>query len=528
MYSGNRSGSSGNGLFAAASAASVLLLLMPYMLMFSSGTSGLVGIAEENPAVEGDGDPYEHAWHFWWVSRAIAGGHDPRFCPLIYAPEGASLAYDHVGWFDTLIFGFTGLGRKFPGLSHSLSLLMGTLLTGIFGWLLARSWGAERYGALFTALALAWLPARTAHLLQHYQIAGCWALPGALWAATLYLKKGGRAALAAFATLALAGGLESPFISLFILACLPAVCFLLRGSWKRTGIMALSWTVPTVFLGILAATSPGASGPLAPDWREAVYWAAEPQSFLLPSPFGTAGSLTGMPMRMSWMSNTFEGVVTPGLSLLFLFGFYSFRKRSWRTALVVGVFWLLSLGPELRLLGRPLGIPLPFRVLQFLPLLGGIRAPSRFAIPGGLFVALAAGMAVSGLKGRWRYAAFALLLLELALPSLPTLSDRVPGACREVPDGSTVLELPVDRNIRMYSWFQTRGDYSRRYAFMARLPDYEDPGLTPEGADEPGVVLMYHRWLYSPEERRVHDEELTAFFPDGSGSDSVWVTGGTE
>ncbi|MBN2587545.1 MAG: hypothetical protein JXR55_09650, partial [Candidatus Fermentibacteraceae bacterium] len=322
---------------------------------------------------------------------------------------------------------------------------------------------------------------------------------------------------------ALAGGLESPFISLFILACLPAACFLLGGSWKRTGILSLSWAVPTLALGILAASSPGDSGSLEPEWREAVYWAAEPQSFLLPSPFGTAGSLARMPSRMSWMSNTFEGVVTPGLVLLLLFGLYSFRKKSMRMALVVGVFWLLALGPELRFLGRPLGIPLPFRIFQLLPVLGGIRAPSRFAIPGGLFVALAAGMAVSGLKGRWKYAAFALLLMELALPSLPTLRDRIPAECSEVPAGSTVLELPVDRNIRMYSWFQTGGDYSRRYAFMARLPDFEDTGPVPEGAMEPVDVLMYHRWLYSPVQRALHDAELAEFFPEGTGSDSVWV-----
>lgn len=480
------------------------------------------------PAVEGDADPYHHAWHFWWVSRALASGHDPRFCPVIYAPDGASLAYDHVGWFDALLFGALGPGGTRPDLSHSLSIIFGTILTGLFGYLLARSWGAGRYGALFTALALAWLPARTAHLLQHYQIANCWALPASLWAATLYIKRGRRLSLALFAAAVGAGAMESPFISLFAVLSALAVCFVLGSGPRRAGALVLVWAAATALPAVMLLTSPGQTGALSPDWREAVYWAAEPQSFLLPSPFGTAGSVLGLPLRFSWMPNTAEGVVTPGMTLLVLFCLHVWKTRGWKLLLAVVLLCLLALGPELKLLGRPSGIPLPFRAAQLLPPMGGVRAPSRFAVPAGVLVALGAGLAVAGMKDGWKRGVFALLILETALPSIPVLSTAVPSSCQEVSAGSVVLELPVDRGVRRYSWFQTQSSYSRRYSFMARLPALPSPEEMISDPPASGQTLIYHRWLYTPDERAVLDAQLAPLFPHGSLSDSVWVRGDSE
>lgn len=523
MFSGSSPESRGRPLFTAAALSALLLLLMPYLLMFSSGTSGVIGVTSREPAVSGDGDPYHHAWQFWWVSRALWSGQDPRFCPEIYAPDGASLAYDHIGWFDAILFGALGPGGTGPALSHSLSIIAGTILTGVFGYLLARSWGAGRYGALFTALALAWLPARTAHLLQHYQIANCWALPASLWAVTLYIDRGRRVFLALFAAAVLAAGMESPFISLFAVLSALAVCFARGSGLRRAGALVLVWAAATAVPAIMLLTSPGQTGTLSPEWREAVYWSAEPQSFFLPSPFGPAGRFLGIPMRFSWMPNAAEGVVTPGITLLVLFGVYVWKTREWKLLLAAVLFCLLALGPELKLLGRPSGIPLPFRAARHLPLLGGVRAPSRFAIPAGVLVALGAGLAVAEMKDRWKRGVFALLIVETALPSIPVLSTAVPSACLEVEAGSTVLELPVDSGVRRYSWFQTQSSYSRRYSFLARLPGLPSPEKMISASPAAGQTLIYHRWLYTEEEREVYDAALAPLFPRGSPSDSVWV-----
>lgn len=517
------SGSEADRTFSAAAAVGLLLIIMPYALLLASGDTGPVGLTPRDPAVRCDSDPYEHAWQFWWVGRALGNGDDPRWCPLIFWPEGASLSYDHVGWFDTLLLGMTGIGESSPGLAHTLSLMMGTVLTALFGWLLARSWGAGRYGALFTALALAWLPSRTAHLLQHYQVANLWALPASLWAASRFVSGGRRSFVTVFLLASLAGALESPFTALFVILCLPALTWHLGGNWRRTGLLAACWAVAASAAAVFLLSSPGETGRLAYHWREAVLWAAEPQSFLLPSPFGTAGRMLGLPLRMSWMPNVFEGVVTPGIVVLILFLVFLGKERKRGLAVIVAAFWLLALGPELRILGRPLGIPLPFRLFQAIPLAEGMRAPSRLAIPGSVMVALGAGIAVSRLGGRLKIAAFSLLVLETALPSLPVLDTSVPDEVAGLPEGAVVLEVPVDGGVRRYSWFQTESAYRRRYAFLARMPGVPEEDELVGRALEEGDLIIYHRWLFDGEELELLDGRLRWLFPSAHEADSVWM-----
>jgi hypothetical protein len=65
--------------------------------------------------------------------------------------------------------------------------------------------------------------------------------------------------------------------------------------------------------------------------------------------------------------------------------------------LLGGIAFLLSLGPSLRVGGRDVGIPLPFAVLQHVPLLQHLRAPSRFSI----LVVLALGVLLAAGWTAW-------------------------------------------------------------------------------------------------------------------------------
>lgn len=483
----------------------------------------IIGDSMPDASVKNDADVYDHVWHFWWVSNALDKGIDPRYCDLIYPPVGISLVYHHVGWFDTYFFAITGISDIDPALSFNLSLLMGTLLTGVFGWFLARSWGADRFGALFTALALVWLPSRTAHLLQHYQIANCWALIAALWLCREYFKERKRKYFLGFAAAMLAAAFQSPFHAIFIGIGVISTAFIIRADWRRTAMLLLVVVTVVVLYGAFIMTAPGDAGSPAMHWREAIYWSAEPQSFILPSPFGLLGEVTGLQQKVSWMPNTYEGVVTPGLIILAAFAIIIWKKKRWRFAAVVVGLFLLSLGPELRIFGRPLGIPLPFRLLQSIPVLNGIRAPSRFAILGGVLTAVGAGMAFSMMKDRLRTLFMFLLLFEMTLLTLPDLSATIPEACYDISSERTVLEIPCDRNVRRYALFQTASGYSRQYAQLARYPDFlADIPEFPEMQDNTDVII-YHRWLFEGEKRDFHDSIYTQYFPGFTADDSVWI-----
>ena len=497
------------------------VLLFPYLSHISSESPGIIGIPHPEPLLEGDSDVFEESWHFWWVSNALARGLDPRHCEIIYPPEGASLAYQHIGWTDTFLFALAGTSGS-PALPYDLSLLLGTLLTALFGWFLARSWGISRIGALFAALALAWLPSRTAHLLQHYQIANCWTLIASMWLCRSYLTVGGRLRLVGFAVVSVAAAMQSPFLLIFAAAAIPASVFIGEGSWKKSAILGAALAPAAAALFLVTFTAPGDAGALSMGWREAVYWSAEPQSFLLPSPFGPLGRLFGMPAKVSWMPNVSEGVVGPGLVITGLLVWLAIRKGGWKFAVVIGALFILGLGPELRVLGRPLGIPLPFRLLQILPILEGIRAPSRFALLGGILAVIGAGVALSGMRKRTALILLGLMTAELLVPVLPAVPSRIPAACRELPEGTVVLEIPVETGARRYSLFQTATGYTRSYSFLARPGGSEHSEGISEAMENADVVL-YHRWLMDPSERMLFDSIYSPLFPDAGADDSVWT-----
>ena len=526
MFTGNENmpnGSASRFSFVAIILISLFLLLLPYGKIFLSHQQRIIGDPMPDASVKNDSDVYDHVWHFWWVSNALESGIDPRYCDLIYPPTGISLVYHHIGWFDTYLFAATGISGYDPVLSFNLSILLSTLLIGLFGWLLARSWGADIYGALFSALALAWLPSRTAHLIQHYQIANCWALIAALWLCIEYLKKKKRRYFLGFAAALLAAAFQSPFQAIFVATGVITTAFIIRADWRRTAMLLLLVITVIALYGTFVLTAPGDAGSPVMHWREAIYWSAEPQSFILPSPFGLLGEVIGLKQRASWMPNTYEGVVTPGLVLLAAFTVIVWKKKRWRFAAVVLGLFLLSLGPELRVFGRPLGIPLPFRLLQSVPVLNGIRAPSRFAILGGVLTAVGAGMAVSMMKEKVRTLFMFLLLFEMTVMTLPFLSSKIPEVICEISPEHVVLEVPCDRNVRRYALFQTTSGYVRQYACLARFPNFlEDMPEFPKMLGYSDLIV-YHRWLFEGSDRAFYDSVYTQYFPGFTEDDSVWI-----
>jgi len=502
--------------------AAVALLLFPYIQHVFQSNPGIIGVPHPDPLIEGDSDVYEESWHFWWVSRALGSGSDPRFCDLVDPPDGISLVYQHIGWTDTFLFAFLGLGHDHPVLSYDLSLLLGTLLTALFGWLLARSWGLSPTGALFAAFAIAWLPSRTAHLLQHYQIANCWALIAAMWLCRSYLTHKGALRLTGFGIAAMAAGMQSPFFFIFILISIAATVFIGRYGWKSGAILYAAMLPVLAALLLMVFTGPGRMGSLSMGWREAIYWSAEPQSYLLPSPFGPFGRLIGLSAKVSWMPNAAEGVVSPGLVVMGLLFWFIWKKRGWRFAAVICLLYILALGPELRIFGRSLGIPLPFRILQALPLMEGIRAPSRFAILGGVLAVLGAGLALTEMKKRTALVFLGLMMAELFVPVLPAVSSRIPEECSRIEAGAVVLELPVEPNARRYSLFQTASGYTRIYSFLARPEQTETPEDLMRSVSRADIVL-YHRWLMEPMDRILLDSLYATLFPGADPGDSIWT-----
>ena len=205
-----------------------------------------------------------------------------------------------------------------------------------------------------------------------------------------------------------------------------------------------------------------------------------------------------------WLGNWVSGLPFPNdkgqhifigysaLALAVIGAIYLLRRQGWRGFFWPGttfVFWLLTLGPNLRIAGQATPIPGPFALVSLLPFFNGNRYPSRYSVMLMLGVAVLAGYGVLGIVNwRLRRARSASILQSTALNrliassliilflfehlSIPLpLSDfRIPSVYETIAAEAgdfAVLELPTgwrngarvmgrsDLLIMMEQWYQT-------------------------------------------------------------------------
>ncbi len=515
--------------------ATLAALVFPWVAVF--GSNRPVGVPGDpaDMAFPGDSDVYDQIWHFWWVRKAVSEGADPMYCPVIFHPDGVSLAFHNVGWTSALIMCLPGMPRN-PVQALNLALFMGTLLTFVGGAFLAAKWGARWDGALVAGAVMALMPSRTVHVLQHYMVAQIGWVLLSLGFFTGYLKKrgGGLLFTGVFAFLAV---MESFYHGILLTAAAAATSVLLRE--RPAGVrLYRAWAAVAAGFVLAALWFIPRGGPFftgSMTWREAVYWSAEPVSYLLPSSLGPAGRLAGLPLKYPWMPNAFEGQVSCGLAATALLVWVCLRDRRLSLALVCLGVVILSFGPLLKVGGRATPVPLPWMIPARLPFFAQARVPARLGMLLGIIAGVVAGVSFRRLRPWARWVFLAALAGEMFIPSLPLLPAPVPEACRRV--SGPVLDLPADPAIRITALYQTVHGQPRLTAFLSRggSDACEEAGLTGLGMGDSMMVTqerirasaaetaLYHRMLLTPESRALHDSLYAPLFPGASTEDSVWV-----
>lgn len=146
----------------------------------------------------------------------------------------------------------------------------------------------------------------------------------------------------------------------------------------------------------------------------------------------------------AWPTGPQEVTAYVGLPLLALVAVVAIRRWSdcrVRVAVLLGAaLSLASLGPDLLVLGRPTGVPLPWRVVEGLPVFANLL-PSRLPVLTALALGLLVAVAVEQWGRRGALAATLALvpLVSLPLPALPV--PAVPAYFASAPRG-TLLVLP--------------------------------------------------------------------------------------
>jgi hypothetical protein len=464
----------------------VLTLLMTYPVVLS-----FTHMIPMEPHIEGwypgDGDPWHYLWGFWYFKQAFFRfPPHPFWTDLVFYPIGFEIPFV-TGVGAVLLPG--ALLEPLAGVTATYNLLwvLSFVLAGYAMYLLIRYLIGDRLIAFFCGQVFAFSTYRMIHALEHLPLLmASFLVP--LFALTLFKAVAEpttkRWVLSAVTWGASAGISWYCTISLFIyLAVFAIVSFRRQGRTMPVrphlrplamGVLALVLVAAPFALPLVL--SPARDSIVNRPLAESNAYAADLLAFFVPSPRHPVWGRLVEPIYQRLTGNPFEQTVYLGYILLTLAVIGIARSWNERTRLFVvmaGVFFVLALGPSLHVYGaykisfdgRMMSVPLPGLLLHYLPVLKGIRAPSRFTEPLMLSLVVLAGYGLSAIRSRlgtpWSSLAVGLLLLGVAVESaaapFPTLSTKAPSVYSEIAavDGRfTVMELPLDWRIIKYHYYQ--------------------------------------------------------------------------
>lgn len=475
-----------------------LLALLSYGLLSLILTYPL--ILHLTTHVPGDGiDDPALAWNLWWVRFSILNQHtNPFDCRWIFWPIGINLAFYTL----TVLNGLLSIPLQLTfqvTLASNLLLLSSFVLSGYGAYLLARQvWpSASPAAAWLAGLVYAFASPKLFYAaLGQFNIASSQWIPFCLLYVWRAAGPRGRARDAILAGLFL--GLQAwaeatfaSFLAIFIALYalwLAADSLRSRHALRQTGYtwarLALAGLIGVLLIIPMLAN-------MLPDLRAegdffgagggfADVFSADVAGYLLPTQLHPL--LGGLAARLPFPHDKGQHLTLGYTALALIFIGARARPRRaaafWVAALLL--FWLFTLGPTVRILGRDTGIPGPFVFVSELPFLKGNRYPSRYAV---LLLACASLLVARGMahiaqhwpprRARIGVGLIALLFLgeHLSIP-LPLSDLRAPALYHQIAatgEGApgAVLELPLgwrngarvvgkkDVAIMFAQWYQT-------------------------------------------------------------------------
>ncbi len=450
---------------------------------------------EAQRAIAGDpGDPVLNAWILAWDAERLRHALAGLWNAPIFHPYPLTLAYSEnllgIALFTAPLQWATGNAV----LVYDAAFLASFVLAGGGMYVLVRMLTERRDAAALAALAYAFSPFRTAHLVHLQMLMSGW-MPLGLAALHRYARSGSRRALIAFALCYLIQSLSNGYLIYFF--ALPVAVVIVREvlaerttRWRRLVELTLAGACVVALLapalhayyrvrgeqGLVRlenevrAFGADLGSFLYADRRVAtaplLLGHAQPEGELFP------GAVIGLLVAAAFLARRRAEEAETGVeSARCLWDFFTIRKRYAWIALFAAV---LALGPEIRAWGRVLVPTAPYGwLMHVVPGLDGIRVPARMGVVVMLALAVLAGLGAARLfdrlAPRLRVPVAVLLGAALVLEAWPGLAetnvpnirkrDRVvyqwlrnapPGAAIELPYGGASLR-DVPTTLR-YQW----------------------------------------------------------------------------
>jgi len=401
------------------------------------------------------GDNFQHAWFLWHFARAVTLGRNPLYTSLFFYPHRVTLAWSTADPLAGLMaLPFSRLAG--PVVAYNLSLILQLALAAFFGRLLCLRICRNEAAAFIGGLAFGFSSWMLAQSLGHLSLVTAFPVPLFVLALDHIVRAehpswksgvllGLALLLAAFAhynhvVLCLLFGL-------FWLLADVAVNFtrerflLLARIWKPLAAAALTFLAGFSPL-LWAMVGNRADIPVARGATHLAVFSAGVLGFLVPSWNHILFGHFARSMDPRIFVAGYDGTVYAGIVVLALAGFGFWKGREWkepwaaRAGLLAVIFYFLSLGPKLRLLGHPLEISGPAALFYLLPFAKFASAPARFAAGTALCLAILCSLGAkyllerkAGQKQRYALAALisALVVCDALTIPFPRSSVTNPG-----------------------------------------------------------------------------------------------------
>jgi hypothetical protein len=472
------------------------------------------------------GDGAAYLWNLWALPHALVHGRNPFETHDIFFPVGAHAAFNtnmplisFVSWPLQKLFGL--------GVTANVVQLAAVVLSGFGAYLLAHHVTGNRAASFVAGAAFTFAPYRFLHA-AHYDLSQLEFLPfGLLALLRLYetlpeaadaAAVGGtppvpRARRRALAFGAVAGitFLTNLYYFVFLLIAAAVVA---AWRWRRTlsREMALRFTQAGAVAGLIAAPLLIVMArelvvfhSLDPvrDWAGANDYSANLWSWFTPSVAQRLWGARFAHVNALWTGG--ERTAFPGFTVLVLAAagaIWGARRRRGLWVALAGAFVLLSFGPYLHIGSRQgarfirygirYSVPMPYWILNSIPVVNGVRVPGRFSTVGFLALDVLAALALARLVA-WRPAlrivapalALALVMVEFFPRGIVTQKSAIPrpyAAIAADPGRRAVLEIPlqwrtgfgdfgdVQRDHSIFLYYATRHGKPLSSGMVARYP----------------------------------------------------------
>ncbi|MEV0730088.1 DUF2079 domain-containing protein [Polymorphospora sp. NPDC050346] len=357
-------------------------------------------------------------WLLAYGPYALTHGQDPLFADLLNVPYGVNLGMNTS--ITVIAILFAPVTWLFGATAAYVTVLTGNLAASAFAWywVLSRHLVRSRLAAAVGGLLAGFAPGLVSHANGHLNWTAGWLVPLIVWQ-VLRLRQPGRwLRNGVVLGLLVAAGFSIAAEALFFTAI---ACGIFLGTWapSRAVRAEARAALPPLLRG-LAVTAVTSAALLAyPLWLhfagpqrfhgtgyDAVIHAEDLAGYAA-YPIRSLAGVLGLDTELAANPTEENSFLGAGLLVLAVVCFVTLwrradpGRRATLRALAVtgGVFAVLSLGPKLKIMGTVTEIPLPYALLDDVPLFDA-ALPSRLALAVAPIFAVLLALTVDRLTGR--------------------------------------------------------------------------------------------------------------------------------